>query len=170
MREEDAHFADALRSGHFAFGTLETFLIWRWSAGRRHETDVTVAARTLMLDLEAGDWSPRRIAGFGVPAGVLPAVARRCPTTSGPRAREIPLRANCWLGEAGSLLRGYLNGGWVLEPSGPVEQLGVGEGELDLVGYQNVIGSRLHLNFAGQPCYLRRFFQPLPSEMAFVQP
>jgi glycerol kinase len=74
MRETDEEFAAALRSGRFAFGTLETLLIWQWSAGRRHETDVTVAARTLMLDLERGDWSPRLLGRFGVPAAVLPAV------------------------------------------------------------------------------------------------
>lgn len=74
MRETDEEFAAALRSRRFAFGTLETYLIWQWSAGRRHQTDVTVAARTLMLDLERDDWSPRLLGRFGVPAAVLPAV------------------------------------------------------------------------------------------------
>jgi len=84
VRETDEEFAAALRSGRFAFGTLETFLIWQWSAGRRHETDVTVAARTLMLDLERDDWSPRLLERFGVPAAVLPAVV---PSTG----RHLPL-------------------------------------------------------------------------------
>jgi glycerol kinase len=78
LRETDEEFAAALRSGRFAFGTLETLLIWQWSAGRCHETDVTVAARTLMLDLERDDWSPQLLGQFGVPAAVLPAVV---PTT-----------------------------------------------------------------------------------------
>jgi glycerol kinase len=78
MRESDETFAAALLSGRFAFGTLETFLLWRWSAGHRHETDVTVAARTLMLDVESDDWSPGLLRRFGVPARLLPAVV---PTT-----------------------------------------------------------------------------------------
>jgi glycerol kinase len=84
MRESDASFAAVLRSGQFVLGTLETFLIWHWSAGARHETDVTVAARTLMLDLARDDWSPELLERFGVPANVLPAVV---PTTG----RRLPL-------------------------------------------------------------------------------
>jgi glycerol kinase len=84
MRETDEEFAAVLRSGRFAFGTLEAFLVWQWSAGRRHESDVTVAARTLMLDLERNDWSPWLLRRFGVPAAVLPAVV---PSTG----RHLPL-------------------------------------------------------------------------------
>jgi len=74
MREADEAFATALHSGRFAFGTLDSFLIWRWSAGGRHQTDLTMAARTLLVDLARDDWSPDLLARFGVPASVLPAI------------------------------------------------------------------------------------------------
>jgi glycerol kinase len=64
----------ALHDGAHALGTLETYLAWQWSDGRRHESDVTVAARTAMLDLTAGSWSSQLLEHFGVPAAVLPDV------------------------------------------------------------------------------------------------
>jgi glycerol kinase len=65
-------------------GTLESWLLWRWSGGRVHQTDLTMAARTAMLDLSTGDWSPELLELFDVPRGFLPEVA----PTSG---RSIPL-------------------------------------------------------------------------------
>jgi glycerol kinase len=74
MQEEDPTFRLALHDGAHVLGTLETYLLWQWSAGRRHESDVTVAARTAMLDLAAGDWSSDLLERFGVPAMLLPSV------------------------------------------------------------------------------------------------
>jgi glycerol kinase len=94
LQERDEEYARALRAEHGALGTLETLLVYRWSAGRRHETDVTVAARTLMLDLARNAWSPELLGHFGVPERVLPTVV---PTT---RAR-LPLE--CGLALAATL-------------------------------------------------------------------
>jgi len=74
MQEEDPTFRAALHDGDHALGTLETYLAWRWSGGGRHESDLTVAARTAMLDLTTGDWSTELLERFGVPATVLPSV------------------------------------------------------------------------------------------------
>lgn len=78
MQEADDEFRTALHGGGLAFGTLETYLLWRWSAGRRHETDLTVGARTLLLDLEHTDWSPDLLTHFHVPPAVLPCVTPSC--------------------------------------------------------------------------------------------
>jgi glycerol kinase len=60
------------RSSDALFGTIESYLLWRWSGRRVHETDLTMAARTAMLDLETGGWSPELLALYDVSRGCLP--------------------------------------------------------------------------------------------------
>jgi len=60
--------------GDLAFGTVDTWLIWRLTGGRVHATDATNASRTLCLDLRTGDWDARMLEILGVPRPVLPAV------------------------------------------------------------------------------------------------
>ena len=60
--------------GTLAFGTVDSFLIWRLSGGRVHATDVSNASRTLLLDLEARTFSDDLCKLFGVPRSLLPAV------------------------------------------------------------------------------------------------
>lgn len=74
LQEADPGLRRLLRGGQVLFGTLETFLIWNWTSGRAHETDLGVAARTLLLDLAAGDWDDRLLDVFGVPREILPVV------------------------------------------------------------------------------------------------
>jgi glycerol kinase len=64
----------AAAAGELAFGTVDSWLIWRLTGGRVHATDATNASRTLLFDLATGDWSPELLAAFDVPAAVLPAV------------------------------------------------------------------------------------------------
>jgi cobyrinic acid a,c-diamide synthase len=95
--------------------------------------------------------------------GVLPAVAHLVESPPSPAPVEITLAQTNWLGEGWSQLRGYLNGRWRLEPTAPMTCFAAEEGhELDLVGTRQVIGSRIHLNFAAQPEYLQAFFVPHP--------
>jgi glycerol kinase len=74
MQEAEPGLARELRSGRVLFGTLESWLLWLWSEGRAHETDLTMAARTSMLDLASSDWSPGLLDRFGVPRAILPRV------------------------------------------------------------------------------------------------
>lgn len=74
MQESDQSLRSAMRGDALAFGTLETFLLWLGCGENRHETDLSVAARTLLIDLEREDWSPELLAHFQVPASVLPRV------------------------------------------------------------------------------------------------
>jgi glycerol kinase len=60
--------------GEVAFGTVDSFLIWRLTAGRVHATDVTNASRTLLFDIERMAWSDELCRIFGVPRGILPEV------------------------------------------------------------------------------------------------
>ena len=60
--------------GQLAFGTVDSFLIWRLSGGRVHATDVSNASRTLLLDLETRRFSDELCQLFGVPRALLPEV------------------------------------------------------------------------------------------------
>jgi glycerol kinase len=55
-------------------GTLDTFLIWRWTGGKHHLTDVSMAARTLLMDIRLQQWSPVLCDLFGIPMSILPKI------------------------------------------------------------------------------------------------
>ena len=61
-------------AGDLAFGTVDTFLLWRLTGGRVHATDATNASRTSLYDLRTGDWDPELLDLFRVPRSVLPEV------------------------------------------------------------------------------------------------
>ncbi len=61
-------------AGKLAFGTIDTFLIWRLTGGRVHATDATNASRTLMFDIGKQCWDPDLLDILGVPASMLPEV------------------------------------------------------------------------------------------------
>jgi glycerol kinase len=57
-----------------AFGTVDTWLVWKLTRGAVHATDVTNASRTLLLDLATLDWDDELLALFGVDRSLLPDV------------------------------------------------------------------------------------------------
>ena len=60
--------------GELAFGTVDSFLIWRLTGGARHVTDVTNAARTMLFNIHAGQWDADLLAALDIPAALLPDV------------------------------------------------------------------------------------------------
>jgi len=60
--------------GELAFGTIDTFLLWRLTGGRMHATDVTNAARTLLFDIHAQRWDEELLRLLRVPRPLLPDV------------------------------------------------------------------------------------------------
>jgi glycerol kinase len=65
---------DAAARGELAFGTVDSWLMWHLTGGQVHATDVSNAARTLMLDVHTNTWSDELLAILGVPRAMLPAV------------------------------------------------------------------------------------------------
>ena len=61
-------------AGHLAFGTVDTFLVWRLTGGRVHATDATNASRTLIYDIAKGTWDDDLLKLFRVPRAMLPEV------------------------------------------------------------------------------------------------
>jgi glycerol kinase len=65
---------DLARAGHLAFGTVDSFLIWRLTGGRLHLTDATNASRTALFDIRKGRWDEALCELFNVPLSCLPEV------------------------------------------------------------------------------------------------
>jgi glycerol kinase len=61
-------------AGSVAFGTIDTFLVWRLTGGAVHVTDTSNASRTLLMDLRTRAWDPELLELFDVPASVLPQI------------------------------------------------------------------------------------------------
>ncbi|TYB80510.1 glycerol kinase GlpK [Maritimibacter fusiformis] len=61
-------------AGELAFGTIDSFLIWKLTGGRVHATDATNAARTMLYDIGKGQWDADICALMGVPMALLPEV------------------------------------------------------------------------------------------------
>lgn len=77
LRQEYALSGEDLAAGRYAFGTVDSWLIWQLTGGTRHVTDITNASRTLLMDLEAGTWSPAMLELFEVERALLPEI---CPS------------------------------------------------------------------------------------------
>jgi glycerol kinase len=60
--------------GELAFGTIDTFLLWRLTGGRVHATDATNASRTLLFNLHTQDWDEELLQLLRVPRALLPEV------------------------------------------------------------------------------------------------
>jgi glycerol kinase len=64
----------AADAGRLAFGTIDSFLLWRLTGGKVHATDATNACRTLLYDIHKGRWSSELCSLFRVPMSMLPEV------------------------------------------------------------------------------------------------
>ncbi len=80
--------------GELAFGTVDSFLIWKLTEGRVHATDATNAARTMLYDIREGAWSAEILALFRIPAALLPEVRDSAADFGATRlfGGEIPIR------------------------------------------------------------------------------
>jgi glycerol kinase len=62
------------KKGELAFGTVDSFLIWRLTNGKVHATDVTNACRTLLYNIEKNQWDDELLEMLDVPRAMLPEV------------------------------------------------------------------------------------------------
>ena len=61
-------------AGELAFGTVDSFLLWRLTAGKSHKTDATNASRTMLFNIHEQQWDQELLTLFRVPAAMLPQV------------------------------------------------------------------------------------------------
>jgi glycerol kinase len=71
---QSAEARTAAAQGHLAFGTIDTFLLWRLTGGKVHATDATNASRTMLYDIHGGVWDDELLALFNVPKAMMPEV------------------------------------------------------------------------------------------------
>ena len=61
-------------AGQLAFGTIDSYLVWKLSGGRLHITDVSNAARTMLFDIHRGEWADAILERLKIPRAILPDV------------------------------------------------------------------------------------------------
>jgi glycerol kinase len=85
----------AAERGELAFGTVDSFLLWRLTGGAVHATDATNASRTALFDIHSQDWDDGLLALFGIPRALLPQVrdnaAEFGTTTADFLGRPVPI-------------------------------------------------------------------------------
>lgn len=72
--------------GELAFGTIDTYLLWRLTGGQAHKTDVSNASRTMLMELKSGSWNDDLLRALRVPSTILPEICSNAEvfgTTSG---------------------------------------------------------------------------------------
>jgi glycerol kinase len=65
---------DQAQRGELAFGTVDSWLLWKLTGGRVHATDVSNASRTLLFDIRRNAWDPGLLEQLDLPSSLLPAV------------------------------------------------------------------------------------------------
>lgn len=84
------------QAGDLAFGTIDTYLLWRLTNGRSHKTDATNASRTMLFNIHQQAWDDELLALFNIPKAILPEV-ENCAAEFGVTEKslfsaEIPIR------------------------------------------------------------------------------
>jgi len=87
----------AAQRGELAFGTVDSWLLWQLSGGKRHATDISNASRTLLLNIHSQQWDEELLALFDIPRALLPEVlpssADYGETDAALLGASIPIRA-----------------------------------------------------------------------------
>ncbi|HTN75315.1 MAG TPA: FGGY family carbohydrate kinase, partial [Pirellulaceae bacterium] len=68
------HARERAERGELAFGTIDTWLLWKLTGGRVHITDASNAARTMLLNIHTGAWDDELLKIMNIPRSVLPEV------------------------------------------------------------------------------------------------
>ncbi|MFV8258961.1 glycerol kinase GlpK [Bdellovibrio bacteriovorus] len=71
--------AKKAKDGQALAGTVDSFLLWKLTAGHSHKTDVSNASRTMLMNIHTGWWDEDLLKIFGVPERILPEI---CPSNS----------------------------------------------------------------------------------------
>lgn len=139
----------AAENGDLLFGTVDTWLVWKLTGGRSHVTDATNAARTMLCNIEAGEWDGEMLRLFDIPRSMLPDI-RNCADEFGVTdpailGQAIPIRGiagdqqaatigQCCL-EPGMIKSTYGTGCFALVNTGP-EQVRSRNRLLTTIAYQ----------------------------------
>lgn len=70
--------SDLLKENRLICGTVDCFLLWHLTKGKKHATDSSNASRTLLLDLKTGQWDQKLLDFFQIPQNILPEIKNSC--------------------------------------------------------------------------------------------
>jgi glycerol kinase len=86
---------DRAEAGEMAFGTVDSWLMWKLSSGKSHLTDITNASRTMLFNIHDQDWDDELLEIFEIPKSMLPEVKSCselfCETTGDVLSVKIPI-------------------------------------------------------------------------------
>ncbi len=74
LLDQNAGLRERAEKGEILFGTIDSFLIWRLTGGRRHVTDYSNASRTLLFNIHSLEWDDELLAALNIPRAMLPEV------------------------------------------------------------------------------------------------
>eukprot|EP00095_Tigriopus_kingsejongensis_P006863 maker-scaffold6121_size4100-snap-gene-0.1 protein:Tk06863 transcript:maker-scaffold6121_size4100-snap-gene-0.1-mRNA-1 annotation:"fad-dependent oxidoreductase" len=77
-------------AGELLFGTIDSWLVWKFTGGEVHITDATNASRTLLYNIHEGDWDEELLALFNIPRIMLPEV-KGCSEVYGHTTKNVPI-------------------------------------------------------------------------------
>ncbi len=72
LLDQDPSLRTRAEAGELAFGTVDSWLLWRLSGGAVHLTDYANASRTMLFDIRRLDWAPELLADLDIPQSLLP--------------------------------------------------------------------------------------------------
>ncbi|HWV25530.1 MAG TPA: glycerol kinase GlpK, partial [Thermomicrobiales bacterium] len=74
LLDRDANLRRRAEAGDICFGTIDSWLIWHLTGGKRHITDMSNASRTMLFDIRKQAWCAELLADLRIPAAILPEV------------------------------------------------------------------------------------------------
>ncbi len=146
--------------GELAFGTIDSWLVWKLTNGELHITDVSNAARTLLFNIDTMQWDDDLLALFNIPASLLPAVKSSSEIYGQTRSLEIgagiPIAAIAGDQQAGLFGQMCINAGmakctygtgsFLMMNTGP-QRITSNHGLLTTIAWQ--IGNEIHYALEG---------------------
>ena len=78
LLEQSSELRQRCERGEVLFGTIDSYLVWRLTGGKVHATDATNASRTLLYNINTGEWDSELLRSFGIPSAILPKVLDSC--------------------------------------------------------------------------------------------
>ena len=78
-------------AGKLAFGTIDSWLVWKLTGGKQHITDFTNASRTMLCDISTGDWDEDLLKLFKIPRSMMPRIARSSEVYGTSEGLDIPI-------------------------------------------------------------------------------
>lgn len=85
------HARSMAEKGRLAFGTIDSWLVWKLTGGKRHVTDPSNASRTMLYNIRTGDWDPELLKIFRIPRSLLPAVEASSQVYGQTREHGLPI-------------------------------------------------------------------------------